>query len=117
MGSQDRNASISHGCKCLIVSSVILYLDSSSCCNVMSGDGRSRNLITLGCSTGNHSYDTHAMEGVISIQGSNVVVDVVGCILDKFLVVAWYICTLEHSCILFESCDLLVRAAVPMCMQ
>ena len=61
------------------VSSIPVELDSnpSNCNDVFKSDISPVNLISLEFSGCHDSYDAHAMEGVVAIQGDSVVVNVV----------------------------------------
>ena len=69
----------------------MLYLDVSCCANLIWINFRPWNKLAVLCSCCNGGYDPHAMECVIAVQGSYVVINIFCDILDKLESMVGYI--------------------------
>ena len=75
----------------------MLYLDVSCCANLIWINFRPWNKLAVLCSCCNGGYDPHAMECVIAVQGSYVVINIFCDILDKLESMVGYISSLINS--------------------
>ena len=97
--------------------SVIVDWNSSHRRYVSGCDFHSKNWVAFLSSGSYGSYHPHTMECIITIEGSDVVVNVVCNVLDRLGCEARYICSLRYYSISFEFVYFLVGAAKTMLMK
>ena len=92
----------------------MLYLDVSCCANLIWINFRPWNKLAVLCSCCNGGYDPHAMECVIAVQGSYVVINIFCDILDKLESMVGYISSLINSGIVSKPLHFLIQTTEPV---
>ena len=103
--------------KCLCYGALVLYLNVSCCGNIVWFNFRPWNKLAVLCSWCYRSYDPHAMECVIAVQGSYVLVDVICDILDKLRSMVGYISSLFNSGILSKPLHFVIGTTEPVTVK